>query len=132
MAQLLSYSVFPDPDQLQDTLQSYEQDEQYELYGFVEEQYIIGLIGFTFHEDGELEIRHIAVQPDCRGAGYGRGLILEAIHLVKPVTVVAETDEESVDFYRNIGFEVVSLGENHSGVERFRCLYESDEKEDNE
>lgn len=46
----------------------------------------------------------------------------------KPKRVIAETDDEAVDFYRNIGFEVHSLGEKYPGVERFRCIYEVDEE----
>lgn len=48
----------------------------------------------------------------------------------KPERVIAETDEEAVNFYRSIGFEVYSLGEKYPGVERFRCIYEVEESEE--
>jgi hypothetical protein len=47
-----------------------------------------------------------------------------------PVRIVAETDEESVQFYRNIGFIIRSLGEKYPGVERFLCTYEVEEAEE--
>jgi ribosomal protein S18 acetylase RimI-like enzyme len=35
----------------------------------------------------------------------------------------AETDEEAVEFYRNIGFSIQSLGEKYPGVDRFKCTF---------
>jgi ribosomal protein S18 acetylase RimI-like enzyme len=35
--------------------------------------------------------------------------------------MVAETDNEAVEFYRATGFRVTSLGEKYPGVERYRA-----------
>ena len=35
--------------------------------------------------------------------------------------MIAETHKDAVIFYRNIGFEIKSLGEKYPGVERFQC-----------
>ncbi|SDC90257.1 N-acetylglutamate synthase, GNAT family [Paenibacillus sp. UNCCL117] len=127
--ELLSYCVFPDPERLQAVTDDYETIGEFELYAYEEEGEILGIVGFTVSSERLLTIRHIAVQPDMRGQGYGRGQILELIELKKPVRIVAETDEDAVDFYRNIGFTVISLGELYPGVERFRCGYEVEEEE---
>jgi GNAT superfamily N-acetyltransferase len=122
--ELLSYSIFPDPQTLELALNQYQMDAAFELYGLEEDNHILGLVGFIVHNDNTLEIKHLAVDPEERGNGYGRGLILELIALKQPAIIKAETDEDAVDFYRNVGFAIVSLGELYSGVERFQCIYD--------
>jgi ribosomal protein S18 acetylase RimI-like enzyme len=130
--ELLSYSIFPDPEKIKKAVIQYQTDPALELYGHVEEDEdeILGLVGFILYPDQTLELKHIAVDPDCRGIGYGRGLILELIEVKQPSLIRAETDEETVDFYRNVGFSVVSFGEIYPGVERFRCTYIVELEED--
>lgn len=122
--ELLSYSVFPDPEAIERAASHY-QTGQSRLFGYEEDGLLIGVIGFDVVQN-ELFIRHLAVLPENRGQGYGRGLILELLLEVQPQpdAIIAETDEEAVDFYRNIGFEVYSMGEPYPGGERFRCVYE--------
>ncbi|MNJ04654.1 hypothetical protein D3C73_1655090 [compost metagenome] len=55
--------------------------------------------------------------------GYGRGLLLELMLLTKPEKVVCDTYADAVDFYRNLGFEVIAIDEGPGG-ERFVCTYE--------
>lgn len=128
--ELLSYSVFPDPEAVDEAAESYQSGDS-RLFGYEEDGLLLGVIGFDVKEY-ELIIRHLAVLPENRGKGYGRGLILELLLEVqpKPERVIAETDEEAVNFYRSIGFEVYSLGEKYPGVERFRCIYEVEESEE--
>jgi ribosomal protein S18 acetylase RimI-like enzyme len=118
--------VFPDPDHLEQTTQDYLTNEKLELFGYESDNVIVGILGFQRDDRDKLIIKNIAVRPDSRGAGFGRGLILEAIAMFKPVRVLAETDEEAVNFYRSIGFEINSLGEKYTGVERFSCSYYTD------
>jgi ribosomal protein S18 acetylase RimI-like enzyme len=122
--ELLSYAIFPDPERLELETQRYISDASLELYGHEEDNDIVGIVGFTIHPNNTLELRHIAVEPGARGNGYGRGLILELIEVKKPAVIEAETDEDSVEFYRSVGFSIVSLGELFPGVERFKCSYE--------
>ncbi|MEC0230687.1 GNAT family N-acetyltransferase [Paenibacillus alba] len=124
--ELLSYSVFPDPDRLEQTIQQYKEDLNLWLYGYESEGILVGIIGFRINDDQEMTITHLAVEPESRGVGFGRGIILEIIEDMHPLRIVAETDEEAVQFYRNIGFVIRSLGEKYPGVERFMCTYEVD------
>ncbi|TCZ75134.1 N-acetyltransferase [Paenibacillus albiflavus] len=130
--ELISYAMFPDPERIETALKQYETDEALTLYGYEEDNNIVGLIGVQAEANDKLIIKHIAIQPENRMKGYGRGLILELIEQSKPLIIEAETDVDSVDFYRSIGFTVYSLGDLYPGVERFRCLYEVEpEEEDN-
>lgn len=128
--ELLSYAVFPDPDKLEKVIEQYQSDQTLTLYGYEDEDMLVGIIGVQKDEDNTLVIKHIAVQPENRMKGYGRGLILEIIEHVKPSMVVTETDADAIDFYRSIGFTVYSLGELYPGIERYRCVYEIDPEEE--
>jgi len=122
--EILGYSVFPDQDHLERTVQCYKSEDNLELYGIESEDEIAGVIGFRQMDGGNINIEHIAVKPERRGEDYGRGLILELIAEFKPESITAETDEEAVEFYRAIGFGIESLGEIYPGVERYRCTYQ--------
>ncbi len=129
IASLLELSIFPDPEHLERAVAFYEEHQGAQLLAYEEGGDRIGIIGFRPSGEGEITITHIAVEPSSRGGGYGRGMLLELMVQEKPQRVVAETDEEAVDFYRSVGFSVVSLGISASGLERFRCIYEVEEEE---
>jgi CubicO group peptidase (beta-lactamase class C family) len=72
----------------------------------------------------EAMITALAVLPDWRRRGFARALIFGACQHLGLGAVEAETDTDAVVFYRAAGFSVRSLGEQHPGVERFRCRLE--------
>ncbi|MFM9533956.1 GNAT family N-acetyltransferase [Lysinibacillus sp. IITD104] len=92
------------------------------LYGYTFAQDTIGCIGIVNREANRCEIKHIAVSPAYRGKDIGREMIryVEEHHAFS--SIYAETDQEAVLFYKNIGFHITSLGEKYPGVERFACL----------
>ncbi|WP_284640592.1 GNAT family N-acetyltransferase [Paenibacillus silviterrae] len=120
--ELMEYAVLADSGELEQVTAEYREDESLGLFGYVEEEDTIGVIGFRKTGD-ELRIKHMAVQPEYRGMGYGRGLLLELMLLTKPEKVVCEAYADAVDFYRNLGFEVIAIDEGPGG-ERFVCTYE--------
>lgn len=131
--ELLSYAVIDDPNALQQTSTEYSEQAGLQLFGWEEEELLLGLVGFEETEDGSLDIKHIAVLPENRGKGYARGMILELLAARQPRYLVAETEDEiAADFYRSLGFMVYSLGENAAGIEMLRCVYEVEETEDEE
>lgn len=129
--ELLGYAAFGDPDQAAQAAGEYQRQAALRLLGWEEDGVLVGLVGFEETEDGSMDIRHIAVLPENRGKGYGRGLILESLSAAEPRYVVAETEDElTADFFRRLGFMVYSLGESTHGIEQFRCVYEIEENED--
>ncbi|BCG59023.1 GNAT family N-acetyltransferase [Paenibacillus sp. URB8-2] len=129
--ELLSYAVISDPGELERVRAEYKEEVPLKLYGWEEEELLVGLIGFEETEDGSIDIRHIAVLPENRGKGYARGMILELLADRQPRYVIAETEDEvAANFYRSLGFMVYSLGENPSGIELLRCVYEVEDSED--
>ncbi|TXK81865.1 GNAT family N-acetyltransferase [Paenibacillus sp. N3.4] len=130
--ELLSYSVFPDPDRLEQATKEYETDKNLWLFGYESEGRLVGIIGFRINDGQEMRITHLTVEPESRGVGFGRGIILEIIEDMHPVTIEVEADEETVQFYRNIGFRISSLGEKYPGMENFLCVYEVEEANEEE
>lgn len=123
--ELLAMAIFPDPESVEARIDEYKTNDHLELYGYrTEDGRLVGLIGIKVDEDsGTLTIEHLAVHPTFRGFGYGRGQILELISLKRPQKIVAENDAEAVEFYRNNGFIITSLGEKYPGTERFKCEF---------
>lgn len=123
--ELIGYAVFPDPDRIKKAIEMYDFNKKI-LMGYLLDDKIIGIIGYVTLPDELIKITHISIKPEYRGIGYGRGIILELIDQIKPHKIIAETDHEAVDFYRNIGFEIISLGEKYPLVERFECTFVTD------
>ncbi|QSB09345.1 GNAT family N-acetyltransferase [Lysinibacillus fusiformis] len=100
----------------------YIQNPERVLYGYTIEQDLVGCIGIVKGEANRCEIKHIAVSPAFRGKGIGREMIryVEEYHAFS--SIYAETDQDAVTFYKNLGFHITSLGEKYPGVERFACL----------
>lgn len=126
--ELLESAVFSDPDAVEQAVNLYITDGNYELYAYIDEDEYVGLIGGRMNSELQLEIIHLAVRPEDRMKGYGRGMILDIIIQKKPTAVFAFTDEEGAEFFRNVGFQVMGFDSNDSGLEQFRCVYEVDEE----
>ncbi|WP_281887506.1 GNAT family N-acetyltransferase [Paenibacillus sp. YYML68] len=123
--ELLEYSLLPDEELLEAAVQQYKGSTELQLLSYEEEGKLIGLVGFTMDSSRTITIKHLVVHPEERGNGYGRGILLELIALHTPRCLEVEVDEDAVDFFRSIGFTVVSIGETVPGYERFQCHYDA-------
>ena len=128
--ELLELAVHEDEQALAAAQATYGSDDSYLLRLYQEEGETIGLIGFQIDPVGTMIIHHISVYPEFRNQGFARGLILEALMEQSPDTILAVVNEESADFYRNIGFVVTSSGTDAVGQEQFKCVYHAVESED--
>lgn len=127
---LLECAVLFDPDELEAAARLYRGSDTYKLYGYEEEDGIAGIIGFRVNASRTLEITHLAIHPEQRMKGYGRALVLLALTEAGPERIEAVTDEEGADFFRSIGFRITGFQDEASGEERFRCVYEADENDE--
>lgn len=128
--ELLECAVLFDPDALEAAARLYREEDTYKLYGYEEEGGIAGIIGFRVNASETLEIAHIAVHPEQRMKGFGRALVLLALTEAGPERMEALTDEEGADFFRSIGFQITGFQDEVSGEERFRCIYEVEENDE--
>ena len=91
------------------------------LLGFVSKGELVALIGLQHTGPNDAVIRHIVVRRDCRRHGLGREMVNNVCKKFSLGTLTAETDNDTVQFYRRIGFQIKSLGKKYPGVERFEC-----------
>ncbi|QQB06764.1 GNAT family N-acetyltransferase [Macrococcoides caseolyticum] len=101
---------------------NYIQSSNQQLFGFMKEDNIIGCIGVEINLS-LCEIKHIAVSPKERGNGIGSKMINFLCEKYSFTSIIAETGTDAVEFYRNFGFKITSLGEKYPGVERFLCEF---------
>jgi ribosomal protein S18 acetylase RimI-like enzyme len=118
---LLSYATAI--EKVDKELDQYIHSRKRILYGFLYDDRIVGLVGVELLTVDHFEIKHIAVLPNQRGQSVGSKMIRFVCEKHGLSLLSAETDRDAVEFYRNYGFEIVSLGEKYPGVERFRCEY---------
>lgn len=103
LGSVISISIgSPTPEKIAQVLQSYQQQNQF-LIGAFSAENLVAVIGFELH-DMQVTIRHISVVDKFRNQGIGKSLIHNLINAYKPSIVSLETDEESVNFYKKLGF----------------------------
>jgi ribosomal protein S18 acetylase RimI-like enzyme len=125
---LLGECMSANQDRICQELNKYKTDNTRQLYGRLVNNKLIGLLGIVLISTMEVELKHIAIRADYRRQGIGKDMINEFIQKYGINKMIAETDKDAVNFYRNIGFEITSLGEKYPGVERFQCILLSDSK----
>ncbi|WP_053352217.1 GNAT family N-acetyltransferase [Leucobacter musarum] len=69
------------------------------------------LTGFAAYHDApeRATLEYIAVAESAQGRGVGRSLIAHVAESVSSASIVAETDDDAVAFYRRLGFDVQPL-----------------------
>ena len=79
----------------------------------------------SFMEQKNVEILGIAVELSARGKGIGSYMIKQVIDNYDLSAVYAETDQDAVGFYRNIGFCVLEFSETYDEetVIRYKCEF---------
>ncbi|MGN4422491.1 GNAT family N-acetyltransferase [Bacillus cereus group sp. MYBK30-1] len=82
-------------------------------------------IGTALIDTNRARMYHIAVDEKYRNQGIALQMIKEIIRKYELTYIEAETDEETVGFYKKCNFNVESLGEKYPGVERFHCHFEN-------
>jgi ribosomal protein S18 acetylase RimI-like enzyme len=98
-------------------LQGYKLPNQFLIGAFALET-LVAIIGFELNGP-QATIKHISVLKDFRKHGIGNALIQKLIKEYAPNIVILETDDESVDFYKKIGFTCEPFGDKY-GI-RYRC-----------
>lgn len=107
---LLAPSVYnPTPERLKHRAEEYAADSNVKAYACKNSEKYIGIVVFVT-ENGTTEILDIAVKPEYRKHGIGRKLIDFIFNRFPVDTIIAETDDEAVEFYKRCGFNVIGFG----------------------
>ncbi len=109
----------PTPEKIQDVLKMYQSPDHF-MVGYFIDLKLTALIGLL-KKDQQLGIlKHIAVAPDQRLHGIGRGLIQDVLRRYSLTRLQADTDQETVSFYRKCGFSCKPVSDPYNN--RFQCL----------
>lgn len=94
------------------------------VYLCCKENKVVGIIMIRLFCDQSAEIKGIAVSPKHRNCGVGKLLITAVKKSEGLKTLVAQTDEDAVGFYRNCGFQVeTEMKEYPNGIIlRYNCI----------
>ena len=117
---LLAPSVYnPTPERLKHRAEEYAADSNVKAYACNNSEKYIGIVVFVT-ENGTTEILDIAVKPEYRKHGIGRKLIDFIFNRFPVDTIITETDDETVGFYKRYGFAVTPTKE-FSDIRRYFC-----------
>ncbi|HDR4707202.1 MULTISPECIES: GNAT family N-acetyltransferase [Bacillus cereus group] len=119
---VLQYAVGPSETSLKKAVLFYERNKA-TLHRYEEK----ACIGIEIIGAKKARICHIAVIPQYRHKGIALQMIKEVVRIHQLTYLEAETDDEAVEFYKKIGFQVRSLGEKYPEVERFHCYLEKEQ-----
>lgn len=117
---LLAPSVYnPTPERLKCRAEAYTADKTISVYACNMEGVYTGIVVWRT-ESGMAEILHIAVKSEWRRHGIG-GKLIEYILNSSPVdTIMAETDQDALGFYKKCGF-AISPSREVGGTRRYSC-----------
>jgi N-acetylglutamate synthase-like GNAT family acetyltransferase len=97
---------------------------EWPFIGRQEADEIVACAGAEQHAEATIGIRSIVVAPGWRHRGLARGLIDALAERMGAEQVVAETDDDAVDFYRRCGFSVEDAPPRF-GRARYWCVHHS-------
>lgn len=126
MCSLDAFSIYascmhrPSLEEYASAVDRYRSDPETHCFGYFQGSRFLGMIVVR-----QGEILGIAVRENTRRSGVGRALILHAAQLYP--TLTAETDEDSVGFYRACGFECEAFERTFPDgvVTRYKCIRNS-------
>ena len=121
---LLASSVFNStPKRLLSRAEKYQADDKIKVYAYSENGEYKGIIVFKTKEQAA-EILNIAVKPECQGKGIGSRLIDYIFSQFSINKITAETDDDSIEFYKKYGFTVADTKDVFDS-KRYICVCES-------
>jgi ribosomal protein S18 acetylase RimI-like enzyme len=107
----------PSAEKIAQVLQNYKQPNQF-LIGAFSSKNLIAVIGFEL-KGTQAIIKHISVSNDFKKHGIGNCLIQKAIKDHVLSSILLETDDGSVGFYKKLGFKCELFDSEYGN--RYRC-----------
>jgi ribosomal protein S18 acetylase RimI-like enzyme len=122
---ILALSVYdPTDERLHNRAEAYMSNPDAAVYAIQVDDLFVGIIVLDIADREKIEILNIAVASNHQKAGVGSSLINNCIEKFHPKEIIAETDNDAVEFYRRFGFEIVDLGDKYgAGIRRYQCTY---------
>lgn len=121
---LLAPSVFnPTSERLLSRAEKYQADDKVKAYAYADNSEYKGIIVFKIEEQ-TAEILDIAVNPEYQGKGIGSRLINYIFSQFTVNKIIAETDDDAIDFYKKYGF-IIADTKVAFDTKRYVCVCES-------
>jgi len=121
LGSIISGSIgFPTVKKVDRVLQSYTQPNQFLIGDFASDN-LIAIIGFELTGKQAI-IKNISVSNDFKRQGIGNCLIQKTIKNYALNCVSLKTDDESVNFYKKVGFKCTPFDDKHGN--RYYCHLE--------
>jgi ribosomal protein S18 acetylase RimI-like enzyme len=118
---LIKFSIgYPTEDKVFKIIASYKNSSS-KLYGAYLNEHLTAIVGVQ-QDEQELTVRHISVLPEFQNQRIGTLLLNHIKAQYSKCKIIAETDEESVEFYRKSGFICDPFQGNHGNL-RFSCEF---------
>lgn len=120
---ILAECVFnPTLERLKSRAEKYMKNPKTSIHAMKQNGIYIGIIVLDISNPKQIELLDFAVRKDLQNNGAGRKLINFCAGAFKPNTILAETDDDAVGFYRKVGFSVLPLGDKYNaGINRYLC-----------
>lgn len=119
---ILAESVYmPTEEKLNTRADEYINNGNVVVYGYKADGAIHGLIALDITKKKEIVIVDIAVEKSNQHSGIGKKLIDYTLYNLKPNILIAETDDEAINFYHKCKFAINSLGEKYPDITRYEC-----------
>lgn len=122
---VLAESLYnPTEERLNNRVDKYITNQSIAVFAYKNNDAYKGVIILDISNTKEIIILDIAVSNNYRKAGIGSSLINHCIKTFEPNKIVAETDDDAVEFYKKCGFDILFLGDKYgAGITRYKCTY---------
>ena len=113
----------PTEEKFNNKVDLFLKDNSVKIFACFEQDKILGVMVVSFIEQKKTTIIGIAVDVSARGKGIGSYMINQVLNNYGLLSVYAETDNDSVGFYRNNDFSIVEFSEIYGDepVVRYKC-----------
>ena len=120
---ILAESGFdPTPERLRMRAEKHMSNPKTRAYALQRDGLCVGIIVLDTGDPARVEILDFAVKKNLQKQGVGSTLIRYCINAFRPALRIAETDDDAVGFYRQVGFSIEPLGNKYgSGANRYLC-----------
>lgn len=120
---VLAESVYnPTEERLISRADKYIINQKTAVYAYRVNNIYKGIIVIDVSNINVIEILDIAVAASSQKSGVGSSLINHCISKFHPNEIIAETDDDAVEFYKKFGFQILSLGDKYgAGIMRYQC-----------
>lgn len=120
---IISYAMFnPTEGRIKSAVESVYGKQQGKFYVAEENETIIGIIGVRRVDNAYVEIMHIAVDEGHRMKDVARKMIRYVDDSERVDEIIAETDDDAVNFYKKLGFKVKKHEDKFTGAIRYSCV----------